>query len=323
MSICSPSDIRSSTIGRSPEMPCAQSPDWEPAPCRIVSDAGRNVGVGVDHVSSQALEQAGFTCRNPEVMELNLSLCPRRAWPHARTPSCPPACRSNPATSGASTPPWSRTPPGRSRRGRSVRAGAWRRSDQARRRPCSERGRSPVIASAVRTLRPRPRKRALSVSICGLPITSPSTTARCAAQISGSDGARRRRVATIAPTLSRYSVSTNSLEKAGCATIGACGPSAISAYEVTSISRAGFPYWKWTPGAPRHRPRRNQHLKFGRQRAVASGEDGKILAECHRIFIRLDARRLTACRPDVAALRVPKKNIRAANRLAWRLHAIA
>ena len=63
-----------------------------------------------------------------------------------------------------------------------------------------ERARPSITAIGVRMPWPRPRKRALSVSISGLPTTWPSTTARCAAQISCSVGARRRRVAKIAPT---------------------------------------------------------------------------------------------------------------------------
>ena len=44
----------------------------------------------------------------------------------------------------------------------------------------------------------------------------PSTTARCPAQSSASSGRRFRRVARMSPISGRYSVSTKSLEKAGC-----------------------------------------------------------------------------------------------------------
>ena len=57
---------------------------------------------------------------------------------------------------------------------------------------------------------------------------------------------------------------------------------------------------------------RNKHLKRCRQSPVASGDLDTILVEIDGIFVRLDARRLKACRPDGAALRVPKKDIRAA-----------
>jgi len=62
-----------------------------------------------------------------------------------------------------------------------------------------------------------------------LPTTSPATTATCATQISGSFGARRRRVAIRASSSARYSVSTKSLEKAGWATSEAWGASTSSA----------------------------------------------------------------------------------------------
>ena len=92
-----------------------------------------------------------------------------------------------------------------------------------------ESGRPSIAAIAVRTLRLRPRNRALSVSTSAFPTAPLSTTARCAAQISGSLGARRLRVAKMAPTSARYSVSTNSLEKAGCVTSTAWGASTSSA----------------------------------------------------------------------------------------------
>ena len=57
---------------------------------------------------------------------------------------------------------------------------------------------------------------------------------------------------------------------------------------------------------------RNKHLKRCRQSPVASGDLDTILVEIDGIFVRLDARRLKACRPDGAAPRVPKKNIGAA-----------
>ena len=53
-----------------------------------------------------------------------------------------------------------------------------------------ESGRPLLMAIGERTPLPRPRKRARSVSNCRSPTASPSTTARCAAQISGSSGDR-------------------------------------------------------------------------------------------------------------------------------------
>ena len=58
--------------------------------------------------------------------------------------------------------------------------------------------------------------------------------------------------------------------------------------------------------------RRNQHFKRCRQSPVASGDLDAILVEIDSIFIRLRARRLKARRPNSAALRVAKKNVRSA-----------
>ena len=92
-----------------------------------------------------------------------------------------------------------------------------------------ESGRLSMIAIGARTVWLRPRNRALSVSNSGAPTASPSMTVKCAAQISGSLGARFRRVARMAPTSGRYSVSTNSFEKAGCATSALWGARTSSA----------------------------------------------------------------------------------------------
>jgi hypothetical protein len=104
-----------------------------------------------------------------------------------------------------------------------------------------ESARPSIAANGFLRLPLRPRNRALSVSISTGLIVSPSTTARCAAQISGSVDARLRRVATIDSISERYSVCTNSLENTGCARSAACVAKASSAYEVTSISRACLP----------------------------------------------------------------------------------
>jgi hypothetical protein len=58
----------------------------------------------------------------------------------------------------------------------------------------------PEFEIGVRMTRPRPRKRARSVSNCTSPADSPSTTARCAAQTWASAVERGRRVASSAPT---------------------------------------------------------------------------------------------------------------------------
>ena len=70
------------------------------------------------------------------------------------------------------------------------------------------------------------------------PAGCPSTAATCAAQIGFSSPDRGRRVASSAPMPGSNSVCTNRFWNAGCATSAACGASTISAYDVSSISRA-------------------------------------------------------------------------------------
>ena len=75
----------------------------------------------------------------------------------------------------------------------------------------------PSMAAASRIARPRPKNRARSVSASMLSRSAPGpVTIRCATQISGSPGVRRRRVANRAPSASR-SVWTNILANAGWA----------------------------------------------------------------------------------------------------------
>ena len=105
----------------------------------------------------------------------------------------------------------------------------------------SDNGRPSIAEIAVLASRPRPRKRARSVSNWISAIDSPSTTARCAAQTGESVGERSRRVARRAPIWASNSVCTNILEKAGCAASDASSANTTSAYEVSSISRTRVP----------------------------------------------------------------------------------
>ena len=73
------------------------------------------------------------------------------------------------------------------------------------------------------------------------PSASSSTVATCAAQIGASSFERGRRVASSAPVSASNSVCTNRFWNAGWATSAACGASASSWYDVSSISRAREP----------------------------------------------------------------------------------
>ncbi len=72
-------------------------------------------------------------------------------------------------------------------------------------------------------VRPRPRKRLLSVSYWAPPPGRPSTTTVWAAQTDGSAADRTRRVASRAPRSASDSVWTKRLEKAGWALSAAGG----------------------------------------------------------------------------------------------------
>ena len=181
------SAMRRSTIGRSPEMPRLQNPGCPPPPRRMVSEEGRNVGSGVDQVSRETLEQRGFARIDAEVAELHLRLGPGSVA--ARSKAVVSRClsmRSSSASREDATTVQKAM--------RTIAPGAIRTRRRRAKTGSStvptvfESGRPSITAIGVRTLQPRPRNRALSVSTSGLPTVSPSTTARCAAQISGSVG---------------------------------------------------------------------------------------------------------------------------------------
>ena len=72
------SAMRSSTIGRSPEMPMGQSPGCPPAPRRMVSEEGRNVGPAYSRWPAMRWNRPGFACIDAKMMELHLRLRPRQ-----------------------------------------------------------------------------------------------------------------------------------------------------------------------------------------------------------------------------------------------------
>ena len=77
------------------------------------------------------------------------------------------ACRRDPEARPARMRPRSRRRPARPGRAGSPRAVGARRPDRARSRPCSTAVGRPTTPAAVPTVRPRPMKRARSVSYCG------------------------------------------------------------------------------------------------------------------------------------------------------------
>ena len=83
------SSIRSSTMGRSPEMPCAHNPAGRARAAPDVSDDGRSGGVGIQDAAGELLEQVGLRGVDAEVPQLHLRLGPgqRRGAVDARSTS--------------------------------------------------------------------------------------------------------------------------------------------------------------------------------------------------------------------------------------------
>ena len=214
----STSSMRSSTIGRSPEMACGHRPDCGPAPRTMASDGapearGRRRGSAPPAAGSPPPRrprrrdgEAGPAPASRPASWRGRRRCGRDACRSGRAARAREAATRVQNATRATSPGAIRDPvPQREDR---VEHGP----DRVRQRPAVRRRPRPRAIG-----RPRPRKRARSVSYCGSATTSPSTTAKCAAQTRGSSGERGRRVATSAPNSARYSVSTNSLAKAGCA----------------------------------------------------------------------------------------------------------
>ncbi len=237
------SPMRSSRMGRSPEIPCPHKPDCTPLPRRIASDGGRSDGPANTRCAARvwnrsasrgamprwrnwtcACVQASVEARSNAAASRCLSMAPTRA---SRVPAAIVQNATRTVAPAATVT--------RQRRENTASSTVPTVLDRSR----------PSMAAASRTLRPRPRKRARSVS-AWMPLwAAPFATSRCAAQTSGSVGVRRRRVARMAPPLPDASpwrsVCTNILAKAGCAMSSAGRLSATSANEVISIVRAVVP----------------------------------------------------------------------------------
>ena len=188
--------IRTSTIGRSPEIPCPQKAEGPRRLRRSVSTGARSVG------SEYRIRVASRWKRCASSVEI-----PRwRSW----TCACVQArldTRSNvagsrylPASARALSRDSATTV---ARCTRTVAPGA-RRSRRRRLKTGSrtvpavfESGRRSSIAIGSRMVRPRPRKRARSVSYCTVPTISPCTVITCAAQ-TGASRSRGRRPASSA-----------------------------------------------------------------------------------------------------------------------------
>ena len=118
--------------------------------------------------------------------------------------------------------------------------------------------------------------------------------------------ARRSTAAGASPAARRCSatnsVCTNRFWKAGWATSAACGARTISAYDVSSISRAlRAEVGQRDPADLGVVLGRDDDRQAGRDRAVAPGELGVVLGVGDLVAVGLGAARLVAGRPDRAA----------------------
>ena len=310
MSRSSGSSIRTRTIGRSPEIPWAQSAvrPGRVAPQRVAGGPKR--GVGVEDPAGEILEQVRLVRANPEMVQLDLRLRPRQR---------------------------DRALEGRrvailvgQRHGGVARRGDERGEDQAgalsRRETDAPSEAEDRIEHRARGVREGPavdhRHRACGCRDPGRgsargpsrtaspPPDSPSTTTTWAAQIAGSvarpatagrqerleigdripsgrrgwrtPDARRRRPA--APARARRRRSARSLA------------SAPPRFVIETPAHLGVVL------------RRDQHLERGRDGAVASIELGAVLGEGHAIGVRLDAGGLIPRRPHRPAADVPQED---------------
>ena len=110
--------------------------------------------------------------------------------------------------------------------------------------------------------RPRPRKRARSVSHSSAPCGRPSRLSTCTAHTSSASYPPGRRRQSSAPQSGRYSVSMNSLPKAGCAEIrGRRGERDLGVARDLDLAQPVAVVRDATRAAPRRRPRSRRRCR--------------------------------------------------------------
>ena len=279
-------------IGRSPDMPRGHRHGCPPLPALDGLRRRAQRRRGVDDVSGQALELTGLAPVDTEVVQLHLGLGPsqrggalERADVVVLVDQIQDLARDDATMVQKST---RAVAPGAIRtRRRSAKIG----SSTAPVVP--ESGGQSIIALARATPPPRPRKRARSVSNSRLPTASPSTTARCAAQISvpsvlaaagarrsrlGRRDARSRRTAWRRPDAPRRRLGRQHQ-------LGVGGH--------LDLARADRRGWRSSRGALRRRPRRRP-APPSVVASVPSRRDelGAILVECDLVAVGLGPDRL-------------------------------
>ena len=296
------SSILTSTIGRSPEMPCGHRADW-PNAVFLENVAGRaQRGIGVQHPVGNALK----LLRLFEIDRPDSAAAPvpgsMPGSSRGRRPPCRDACRParEPAARLAPTPVQKAM--------RAVSPGAIR----TRRRSAStgsstvpvvlDSGRASTIETALRKSCPRPRKRARSVSNCKPPMPSPSSALTWATQ---SCGIRRdrgpRRVASSAPLSAMNSVLHEQLGERGVRGVGV----GRRQHHLGVGRQFDFADAASLVG---HRDPAHLRVVFGRHEDLGRGEDGSvpagdfraILEKRHVVAVGLASDRLISGRPYLA-----------------------
>ena len=212
----SSSTTRTSRIGRSPEMPCGHKLFW-PSSLAASTSAGARSDPSVP--STRDASRSNSTASSFE-----MSMCRRRlcAVRRARARACATPCWSRDRSAPG---PWRFRDRARRRwrsRGAPIRRPAartrWRRLRiGSSTKPVAPDSGRPSSAIGFSSVRPRPMKRARSVSHSSGPCGRPSRLRTCTAHVPGSRESRGRRWQISAPRSARNSVSMNSLPNAGCA----------------------------------------------------------------------------------------------------------
>ena len=310
MPTSSASSICTSTMGRSPEIPCAQSAAG-PSTCRASTSEGarsERSEYRIDAAESSgtgALRRA--RCRGGAAAPAPGS---RRVWQRARRSSRRDTCRRVATRRSATKRRASRKRRGPSFPGGHAPGGAGSQSGRAPSLSCWT-ARWPPSPLAARVSHAPAEERARSVSHSRSPIGSPSTASTWASQTGAS---------SLRPRTARREQGVPLRDAFGLdEQIGERGMHGVRCGGRQDDLRV-----RGHLDLARPRPmirdrhaadfrvvlRRHDHLEPGRDRAVAADELGTVLGERDFIGLRFGAARLETGRPALAAGDVAEKNVR-------------
>ncbi len=170
-------------------------------------------------------------------------------------------------------------------------------------------GRPSITDIGVRMPRPRPRKRSRSVSYWAPPTVSPCTATTCAAQGRGSPSACGRREASSASRPADMLGLHEQVREGGMSDVGAGRRQHhLGVGGHLDLARPQAVIGERYPADLGVVLRRHHHLEPAGDGAVAAPDLGAVLGEDDLVAVRLDAARLEARRPDLAALHVAQED---------------